>query len=87
MVSLYIYSIVITLTAFILIWSLYKTNEELINFKKTKEEQMEYILNVCKDCGNYYDNQITQYEKQIYEDTDLISQLSTENRSLRNDRW
>lgn len=83
-VNLYIYSILITLTALVLIWALYKTNEELINLKKTKDKQMEYTLNVCKGCGNYYDNQIQQYEKQIYADTELINELRKENWNLKN---
>ena len=87
MVGLYIYSILITLTTLLLIWVLYKTGEELTDLKKTKESQMKYILNVCRGCGDYYDNQITQYEKQIYEDTDLINQLTKENWKLKQERW
>lgn len=87
MVSLYIYSILITLTTLLLIWVLYKTGEELTDLKKTKESQMKYILNVCRGCGDYYDNQITQYEKQICEDTDLINQLTKENWKLKQERW
>lgn len=87
MVGLYIYSILITLTTLLLIWVLYKTGEELTDLKKTKESQMKYILNVCRGCGDYYDNQITQYEKQICEDTDLINQLTKENWKLKQERW
>ena len=87
MVSIYIYSILLTLTAFILIWKLHKTNEELTNLKKTKDKQMEYTLNVCRGCGDYYDNQIKQYESQIYKDTELINELRKENWNLKNDRW
>lgn len=87
MVGLYIYSILITLTTLLLIWVLYKTGEELTDLKKTKESQMKYILNVCRGCGDYYDNQITQYEKQVQEDTDLINQLTKENWKLKQERW
>ena len=86
-INLYIYAILITLTTLLLIWVLYKTGEELTDLKKTKESQMKYILNVCRGCGDYYDNQITQYEKQIYKDTDLINQLRKDNWNLKNDRW
>lgn len=84
--NLYIYSILITLTVLVLIWTLYKTNEELVNLKKTKDKQMEYTLNVCRGCGNYYDNQIKLYENQIYEDTELINELRKENWNLKNNR-
>ena len=88
-INLYIYAILITLTTLLLIWVLYKTGEELTDLKKTKESQMKYILNVCRGCGDYYDNQITQYEKQIYKDTDLINQLRKRKLEFKekNDRW
>lgn len=85
-VNIYIYSILITLTAFVLIWALYKSNEEIQKLNKNNENYKEYTLDVCKGCGDYYDNQIKLYEKQIYKDTDLINELSKENWNLKNGR-
>lgn len=85
-VNLYIYSILITFVALILIWALYKSDEEIKDLKNRHEKQIKYTLDVCRGCGDYYDNQITQYEKQIYTDTDLINQLRKENWNLKNGR-
>lgn len=85
-VNLYIYSILITFVALILIWALYKSDEEVNELKKNNERYKKYTLEVCRGCGDYYDNQITQYEKQIYADTDLINQLRKENWNLKNNR-
>lgn len=86
-VNLYIYAIVITLTALILIWVLYKTEEEINILKQNHSKQTEYTLNVCRGCGNYYDNQIKLYEAQADRDTELINELRKENWNLKNDRW
>lgn len=86
-INLYIYSVVITLTALILIWVLYKSEEEIKILKQNHAKQTKYTLNVCRGCGSYYDNQITQYESQLYEDAKLIDRLTKENWNLKNDRW
>lgn len=85
-VNLYIYSVLITVTAFMLIWVLYKADKEIKDLKRRHKNQTQYTLEVCKGCGTYYDNQIQQYEKQIYEDTDLINKLRKENWNLKNSR-
>ena len=85
-VNLYIYSILVTLITLILIWTLYKSDEEIKYLKKHHEKQIKFTSEVCKGCGSYYDNRINQYKKQIYADTDLINQLRKENWKLKNDR-
>jgi hypothetical protein len=87
MVSLYIYSILITLTALLLIWVLYKTNEELETEKQQREDYTNYIIKVCRGCKDCYENKLTHYENQIFDDTDLIDNLLKENWELKNDRW
>jgi len=87
MISLYIYSILITMVAFILIWILYQSNEEIKNLKKTSEWTINYIRKFYEGNIEYYDEKIKQCENQICEDTDLINKLRKEYQRLKDSKW
>jgi len=87
MVSLYIYSILITIVALILIWILYRSNEEFENLKISSERTINYIREIYDGNINYCEEKIKQYEKQIWDDNDLIDELRKENQKLKGDRW
>lgn len=86
MVSLYIYAIVITFTCFILIWVLYKSEDEIRELKKDTLNEAEKLISLCVGCSKYYEDKIKMYEAQIYADTNLINELRKENWNLKNGR-
>ena len=75
------------MVAFILIWILYKSNEDIKNLKIASERTIGYMTEVHEGNIEYYEDQIKRYATVINNDVDLIDELREENWKLKYNRW